>query len=136
MRVVHSAARRSCRHGSFGVPFVSRGLPSHASCEYGEWRCTMPRAAVRPRALQITRASGRPFSHAGTLSPSLPPHAAQRMTSSSRLIAETLYPAMADERRKTQRLQEPDHANHCPHGAMVIADRVEQHAADERTERD
>src|SRR5690242_12594052 len=75
----HSASRRSWRHGSFGTPCASLGMLSQASCEYGECKCTMPRAGWRPRQLPIALASGSDLSHIGSGLGEVPPHAATRM---------------------------------------------------------
>src|SRR5687768_11407782 len=95
MRSAHSAARRLCKHGSFGTPLASRGLPSHASCEYGECRCTIPRAVVQPRALPvlITVAAGSVFCHAGSVDDEPSPQAATTTQRYQALIGRESIPS-------------------------------------------
>src|ERR1700733_12609339 len=63
-----------------------RGLPSHASHEYGECKWTMPRASWRPRHVPMTLASGSVLTHAGSGGAVVPPHAARMPQARSALI--------------------------------------------------
>ena len=73
-------AQIAARHGSFGRAVARRGAwPSHASCEYGEWRWTMPRAGTTGRAARPSRspaAASCPMRGAAVRSES--PQAAER----------------------------------------------------------
>src|SRR5687767_12213471 len=115
MRSVHSAARRLIRHGSL-TAFVtaSRGLTSHASCENGECRCTMPRALIQPRALPapISLAGGSVFSQSGSFGGSLPLHATSTQKYQA-LIGPNLY--LSHERSEANRLRDPDARDDRPH---------------------